>query len=568
MKLDSLKYCLSLYLCLAVGAFSLFTVSAADLVIDIGTPSGAQSGPLLVGANVVYSHEDISSWQDGEKIQALIDSGIKNLRYPGGHLVSFWDWEFPYHNAYANFWDPSYINQLTEERKNELRAENANRMGLQDFLSICRQVGAEPLIGINMFQGYRNGRKQDSIDKAVRLVEWCMTQDPKPRYYYLDNEAGHQPEQNKHIPIEDYIPLIPDYSAAIKQVDPEAKIIANLIQWNQVRNLVEQVGDHVDIYEHHWYYYNRVWGEFYLEDWRNEFSFNEQNNRINQFNNWKTQYNKPHLQFAYLEWNIGPAREAPGATTGTPFYQGLVQADVMMHMIRNDVYMASVWPLTWISNNPDPAATGGFRSLIDPDTGQVTASGAIFDAFSRAAEGRKAPLEISVPNQVQGLAIQAEGRDRLLVYLLNKTTQSLIAEMNLGRVPLNVSYMTYTEGDPAYHGKAQEYPLAPAGPSMEITLPDTSFVFVQLDFDDADAVFTGPVTIEQMQSDAYHISLESPRRGYQYELLGTDALDQPESWIPLQSRIPVFNELGEPLQFEAELQGERSFYKIRQTAIE
>ncbi|RPF83193.1 MAG: hypothetical protein CBC31_000395 [Verrucomicrobia bacterium TMED71] len=69
MKLDSLKYCLSLYLCLAVGAFSLFTVSAADLVIDIGTPSGAQSGPLLVGANVVYSHEDISSWQDGEKIQ-------------------------------------------------------------------------------------------------------------------------------------------------------------------------------------------------------------------------------------------------------------------------------------------------------------------------------------------------------------------------------------------------------------------------------------------------------------------------------------------------------------------
>ena len=128
--------------------------------------------------------------------------------------------------------------------------------------------------------------------------------------------------------------------------------------------------------------------------------------------------------------------------------------------------------------------------------------------------------------------------------------------------------MTYTEGYPAYQGKAQEYPLAPAGPSLEITLPDTSFVFVQLDFDDADAVFTGPVTIEQMQSDAYRISLESPRRGYQYELLGTDTLDQPESWIPLQSRIPVFNELGEPLQFEAELQGERSFYKIRQTAIE
>ena len=86
-----------------MGAFSPLTVSAADLVIDIGTPSGGQYGPLLVGANVVYSHEDIGSWQDGEEIQALIDFVINNLRYPGGHLVSLRDREFPYHNAYANF---------------------------------------------------------------------------------------------------------------------------------------------------------------------------------------------------------------------------------------------------------------------------------------------------------------------------------------------------------------------------------------------------------------------------------------------------------------------------------
>ena len=86
-----------------MGAFSPLTVSAADLVIDIGTPSGGQYGPLLFGANIVYSHEGIRSWLDGEEIQALIDSVINNLRYPGGHLVSLRDREFPYHNAYANF---------------------------------------------------------------------------------------------------------------------------------------------------------------------------------------------------------------------------------------------------------------------------------------------------------------------------------------------------------------------------------------------------------------------------------------------------------------------------------
>jgi hypothetical protein len=44
------------------------TVSAADIVIDVGTLAITQSGPLLAGANVVYSHEDIHTWQDGEKI--------------------------------------------------------------------------------------------------------------------------------------------------------------------------------------------------------------------------------------------------------------------------------------------------------------------------------------------------------------------------------------------------------------------------------------------------------------------------------------------------------------------
>ena len=142
MKLRSSKFCLLLGGCVALAALSPLAVSAADLVIDLGIPSNSPSGPRLIGANVVYSHEDMRTWQDREKIQALIDSGINNLRYPGGHLVSFWDWEFPYHNAYANFWDPSYIDQLTEARKDELRVAHATRMGLEDFLKICREVGA------------------------------------------------------------------------------------------------------------------------------------------------------------------------------------------------------------------------------------------------------------------------------------------------------------------------------------------------------------------------------------------------------------------------------------------
>ncbi|MEC7905731.1 MAG: hypothetical protein VYC82_00745 [Verrucomicrobiota bacterium] len=164
--------------------------------------------------------------------------------------------------------------------------------------------------------------------------------------------------------------------------------------------------------------------------------------------------------------------------------------------------------------------------------------------------------------------MQAVDRDRLLVYLLNKTEQSLSVELNLARTPLTASYMTYTAGDPAYYGQVQEYPLEPAGQSLEITLPDTSFVIAQLDFDEGEALVPEPVAIEKMQSNSYQIILESSQRGYQYELLGTEELGDEESWISLQSRIPVFNELGVPLHFDVEQLGERSFYRIRKTAID
>ena len=93
-------------------------------------------------------------------------------------------------------------------------------------------------------------------------------------------------------------------------------------------------------------------------------------------------------------------------------------------------------------------------------------------------------------------------------------------------------------------------------------------MFAQLNFDEGEALVPESVAIEKMKSNSYQITLESSQRGYQYELLGTEELGQEESWRSLQSRIPVFNELGEPLHFDAEQLGERSFYKIRKTAID
>ena len=81
----------------------------------------------------------------------------------------------------------------------------------------------KPVVGINMFQGWKYDRTEESVEKAVRLVAHCLAKNPNATYFFLDNEAGHQPEKNNHIPIEDYTQLIPSYSQAIKALYPQVK---------------------------------------------------------------------------------------------------------------------------------------------------------------------------------------------------------------------------------------------------------------------------------------------------------------------------------------------------------
>ena len=154
------------------------------------------------------------------KLQHLKNTGISALRYPEGHQVSYWDWEFPYHEPYQDIWSPRYESTLTPEKRAELKEKYKHRMLIDDYFEICKEANIEPVIGINMFLGWKHDRKEESIQKAVKLVEHCLQIDPTITYFFLDNEVGHQPEKNNHVPIENYIKLIPAYSKAIKAVHP------------------------------------------------------------------------------------------------------------------------------------------------------------------------------------------------------------------------------------------------------------------------------------------------------------------------------------------------------------
>ena len=450
-------------------------VDNASVVESDSADAPETVGRYLVGANVVYTKEEGPDWEDGYKNEVLKRAGVSNLRYPGGHVVSYWDWEWPYHDGYRDFWNPSYAPTAAES--NALFAANQHRLSLDDYLDDCRETGAAPVIGINMLQGYKFDRNQDSIDKAVRLVNDVKDQISGPRYYYLDNEAGHQPENNNHVPTDDYIELIDDYSVAIKAADPLGQIAVNIMQWNPVQDIIRDYGDHVDLIDRHWYYNNITWGQFWLDEWRrDDGDMNGRVNRMNQFESWIETHDKPHIKLGFQEWNLGPAEGADGSTPGTALYQGLVQADMMMVMIAGNVHMGTVWPLTW----NDGSDGGGFRDLADGPAKYLSPAFYIHRAFANAAGGTI--LGLSEPNPAgvfRSLAVKSADEGFIDLYFLNKSTNAVQLKLELPVPVVEIVVMNYAQGATVDDVEVSEQQLVGDPGVLPLSVGDTSFTHVR-----------------------------------------------------------------------------------------
>jgi alpha-L-arabinofuranosidase len=99
---------------------------------------GTGSGTFQVGAVSLMPADNISGFKPG-MVRLLKEQGIMLLRWPGGNFVSAYDWRDGIGDA--------------DQRPPRLdlawgRLES-NDMGIDDFLTLCRLMGAEPYIAVN-----------------------------------------------------------------------------------------------------------------------------------------------------------------------------------------------------------------------------------------------------------------------------------------------------------------------------------------------------------------------------------------------------------------------------------
>jgi alpha-L-arabinofuranosidase len=195
-------------------------------------------------------------------IAALRELNFTTIRYPGGNFLSGYEWR------------DGIGPKANRPRRRELAWESTetNQFGTHEFLAFCREIGTEPMLGVNLGTG--------TIQSAGEYVEYCngaagtayadlraANGAPEPfgvKYWCLGNEMD-GPWQIGHLNAEEYGKKAREAAKIMRWHDPSIKLIlagssstgmATYPEWDRV--VLEACYDQVDYLSLHYYATNNA----------------------------------------------------------------------------------------------------------------------------------------------------------------------------------------------------------------------------------------------------------------------------------------------------------------------
>ena len=183
--------------------------------------------------------------------------GVPIIRYPGGNFVSGYNW--------LDGVGPKQDRPRVLDKA--WNALNTNQVGTNEFMTWCKAVGTEPLMGLNLGTG--------TAEEAAALVEYCnlekgtkwsdlrrkhgVAEPYKVKRWCLGNEMD-GPWQIGHMTATEYGLKAQDAARQMHAIDPTLQLIAcgssgpgmpTYLEWD--REVLEQCYDYVDALSLHRY---------------------------------------------------------------------------------------------------------------------------------------------------------------------------------------------------------------------------------------------------------------------------------------------------------------------------
>ncbi|NQY09042.1 MAG: T9SS type A sorting domain-containing protein [Flavobacteriales bacterium] len=410
---DSMKT--SIYIILLF-TIAIPTLLNAQIAITIeGTEVSHTVSPMVQGGHLVYVMEADSIYEDGTVAQMFQDMGAGFLRWPGGTVVTHYHWDSLSGQGWSDNWKPDY--NFSKDK------DPSTYMDIDEYMILCDQTGAEPMLGINMSSGLEWHREDEALNEAVDMIKYCQSKDFDVRYFYLDNESDHDGNlYNKDLgkdggewTYELYAEWFNNYADSIRKYIPDAILIANSKNSNSGhRTLIEDAGHNIDFIDQHYYW---SWGTATWDQWTSkvpmEYGGTSYINTINSFNQLAENLGHPNIEFASLEWNIAPGPWQEDSTH-TQFKTAIMQSEMQMQFIMADLKVASMWSTQWPENGSIHA-----RHLLDFDNDYATTPSVIFfKLYANALGGDLVESNSSNPRVMVMTAIQDSST--AFVYMLSK----------------------------------------------------------------------------------------------------------------------------------------------------
>ena len=497
---------------IVMGVCSLaMALEAGPVSIRLTGGTGAVVSKKLFGVNFMAGVPDQdpwtpdAAWQPEYLPKTLTEVGVGNLRYPGGHVTSFWHWDDPWWKPFSDLWGSS---PETLNNKASRKSEYSKVVDLDEYITQCRSLKAEPVLGVNLLAGIKYGQLSrqeastyahlpyngDSIAEAVAMLRYCRQMHFDVHYVYLDNEVGHQGGLPNHVPEEAYPELVKAFSIAQKKESPGVKIIVNYIHGlgPQAKRMVKDYGQYFDVVDDHFYYHppGLAYKTFSRQAWMKDLGLDGHTAEFSGFTQYCQSVGQGHIQIACMEWNcqgMGAVDTAEGddapkngeekksskgkkganGPKGNQFDQLLVVSEMIMMFVEQKVEMAAIWPLFWPGNQ-------GSMVLADPDY-HPRASFYALRLFKEMQGQASQKLDCDKKDMLVLSALQNEQRDandtrRLVILLLSKSSAgSRTVRIDLGSLKAQaVSGFSYLEAQTAKG--FEEKHLAPTLTNGAITL--------------------------------------------------------------------------------------------------
>ena len=204
----------------------------------------ADTSRRQIGINLNYLRDDNRNLPNARPIEdALVEMGVRYLRYPGGEKSDYYLWSLPPYDAP----NPQVFDRRGEHGDSYKSgyAPGHHLLDFDGFMAVCLRVGAAPyvVIGATPIEGLATGpiTMQQYMDNAVSWVRYAnIVKKYGVKYWEIGNENW------QSLTADDCADLAVRFSRVMKIVDPAIKIGVSGNSRAYFETLLQKAGHDID----------------------------------------------------------------------------------------------------------------------------------------------------------------------------------------------------------------------------------------------------------------------------------------------------------------------------------